>query len=112
MATILLPLAINVVIQVVVTVAIAYFVLFRLLGRDYDAAVTSGGFLGFGLSSMPVAMATMDEVGPALRPVAKGVPSGHPGGVLLRRSRQCLRGEGLSCPANVRHHQGGDGRLA
>ena len=45
-----------------VTVAIAYFVLFRLLGRDYDAAVTSGGFLGFGLSSMPVAMATMDEL--------------------------------------------------
>lgn len=61
-ATILLPLVINVVIQVAVTVAIAYFVLFRLLGRDYDAAVTSGGFLGFGLSSMPVAMATMDEV--------------------------------------------------
>ena len=27
-----------------------------------DAAVAVGGFLGFGLSSMPVAMATMDEV--------------------------------------------------
>lgn len=62
-AVILVPLALNVAIQVVVTVAIAYFVLFRLLGSDYDAAVTSGGFLGFGLSSMPVAMATMDEIG-------------------------------------------------
>jgi ESS family glutamate:Na+ symporter len=61
-AQIILPLAINVVIQVAVTVTIAYFVLFRLLGRDYDAAVTAGGFLGFGLSSMPVAMATMDEI--------------------------------------------------
>jgi ESS family glutamate:Na+ symporter len=61
-AQIILPLAINVVIQVGVTVAIAYFVLFRLLGKDYEAAVTSGGFLGFGLSSMPVAMATMDEI--------------------------------------------------
>ncbi|WP_240791277.1 sodium/glutamate symporter [Roseomonas sp. AR75] len=61
-AQILLPLVINVVIQIGVTVAIAYFVLFRLLGRDYEAAVTAGGFLGFGLSSMPVAMATMDEV--------------------------------------------------
>jgi ESS family glutamate:Na+ symporter len=70
-ATILLPLAINVVIQVVVTVAIAYFVLFRLLGRDYDAAVTSGGFLGFGLSSMPVAMATMDEIGRRYGPSPK-----------------------------------------
>jgi ESS family glutamate:Na+ symporter len=61
-AVIIVPLMLNVVIQVVATVAIAYFVLFRLLGSDYDAAVTSGGFLGFGLSSMPVAMATMDEV--------------------------------------------------
>ncbi len=61
-AQIILPLAINVVIQIGVTVAIAYFVLFRLLGRDYEAAVTVGGFLGFGLSSMPVAMATMDEI--------------------------------------------------
>ena len=61
-AAIILPLVINVVVQVGVTVAIAYFVLFRLLGRDYEAAVASGGFLGFGLSSMPVAIATMDEV--------------------------------------------------
>lgn len=61
-AQIILPLAINVVIQIGLTVAIAYFVLFRLLGRDYEAAVTAGGFLGFGLSSMPVAMATMDEI--------------------------------------------------
>jgi ESS family glutamate:Na+ symporter len=70
-AAILVPLAINVVVQVVVTVAIAYFLLFRLLGRDYDAAVTSGGFLGFGLSSMPVAMATMDEIGHRYGPSPK-----------------------------------------
>ncbi|WP_421695662.1 sodium/glutamate symporter [Aestuariivirga sp.] len=70
-AAILLPLALNVALQVVVTVAIAYFVLFRLLGSDYDAAVTSGGFLGFGLSSMPVAMATMDEVGHRYGPSPK-----------------------------------------
>jgi ESS family glutamate:Na+ symporter len=56
------PLLANVLVQVIVTVLIAVFLLFRLLGRDYDAAVTVGGFLGFGLSSMPVAMATMDSV--------------------------------------------------
>lgn len=56
------PLMANVAIQVVVTVLIAVLLLFRWLGRDYDAAVTVGGFLGFGLSSMPVAMATMDSV--------------------------------------------------
>jgi ESS family glutamate:Na+ symporter len=61
-AQIIVPLILNVILQVVITVALAYFLLFRLLGRDYDAAVAVGGFLGFGLSSMPVAMATMDEV--------------------------------------------------
>jgi ESS family glutamate:Na+ symporter len=70
-AAILTPLLINVALQVAVTVAVAYFFLFRLLGRDYDAAVTVGGFLGFGLSSMPVAMATMDEIGRRYGPSAK-----------------------------------------
>jgi ESS family glutamate:Na+ symporter len=56
------PLAVNVVVQVLLATAIAWFVLFRVLGRDYDAAVAAGGFLGFGVSSMPVAMATMDQV--------------------------------------------------
>ncbi|MCA3575083.1 MAG: sodium/glutamate symporter [Aestuariivirga sp.] len=70
-AVIIVPLMLNVAIQVAATVAIAYFVLFRLLGKDYDAAVTSGGFLGFGLSSMPVAMATMDEVGKRYGPSPK-----------------------------------------
>jgi ESS family glutamate:Na+ symporter len=57
-----LPLAVNVAAQLLVVVAIAYYLLFPLLGRDYDAAVTTAGFLGFGIASMPVAMATMDEV--------------------------------------------------
>lgn len=70
-AAIIVPLMLNVVVQVAATVAIAYFVLFRLLGKDYDAAVASGGFLGFGLSSMPVAMATMDEVGRRYGPSPK-----------------------------------------
>jgi len=65
------PLLLNVVLQVAVTTLVAVGILFRLLGRDYEAAVTCGGFLGFGLSSMPVALATMDQVsaryGPAPR---------------------------------------------
>jgi ESS family glutamate:Na+ symporter len=65
------PLVTNVVAQVAVTTAVAVYALFPVLGRDYDAAVASGGFLGFGLSSMPVAMATMEQVtarfGPAPR---------------------------------------------
>ncbi|HEX7200413.1 MAG TPA: sodium/glutamate symporter, partial [Dongiaceae bacterium] len=57
-----LPLAINVVAQLLVTMAIAYYLVFPLLGRDYDSAVTTAGFLGFGIASLPVAMATMDEI--------------------------------------------------
>jgi ESS family glutamate:Na+ symporter len=60
--TMALPLAINVAAQLLVVIAAAYYLLFPLLGRDYDAAVTTAGFLGFGIASMPVAMATMDEV--------------------------------------------------
>jgi ESS family glutamate:Na+ symporter len=62
MLSLALPLAINVVAQLLVTIPIAYYLLFRLLGRDYDAAVATAGFLGFGIASMPIAMATMDEI--------------------------------------------------
>ena len=62
MSAVIFPLLINVLVQLLVIGAVAYFLLFPLLGRDYDAAVTTAGFIGFGIASMPVAMATMDEV--------------------------------------------------
>ncbi len=65
------PLMANVVIQVLITAAIGVLLLFRWLGRDYDAAVAVGGFLGFGLSSMPVAMATMNGVAARYGPSPK-----------------------------------------
>lgn len=67
----IVPLVVNVALQVVVATAIAYFVLFRLLGRNYDAAITVGGFLGFGLSSMTVGMASMDQVASRYGPSPK-----------------------------------------
>lgn len=70
-AAILAPLAINLALQLALALAIGYFVLFHLLGRDYDAAVSVGGFLGFGVSSMPVAMATMDEIVKRFGPAPK-----------------------------------------
>jgi ESS family glutamate:Na+ symporter len=56
------PLLLNVVLQIILTAICSMVILFRLLGRDYDAAVTAGGFMGFGLASVPVAFATMEEV--------------------------------------------------
>ena len=38
------------------------FVDFPRLGRDYDAAVISAGFIGFGLGATPTAMANMTAV--------------------------------------------------
>lgn len=65
------PLVVNLVLQLAVTAALAYFVLFRILGRDYDAALTLGGFLGFGLSSMTVGMASMEKVASRYGPSPK-----------------------------------------
>jgi len=62
MGAIIVPLVVNVALQIVVTTVVAFTLLFRMLGRDYDAALTVGGFIGFGLSSMAVGMATMDKV--------------------------------------------------
>jgi ESS family glutamate:Na+ symporter len=40
----------------------AYFVTFRLMGRDYDAAVMAGGHCGFGLGATPNAVANMEAL--------------------------------------------------
>jgi ESS family glutamate:Na+ symporter len=65
------PLVVNAVVQITLSCLVAVYLLFRWLGRDYDAAVTAGGFLGFGLSSMPVAMATMDQLASRYGPSPK-----------------------------------------
>ncbi len=48
--------------QVVAMVLFAVFVVYRILGRNYDAAVMAGGFIGLGLGATPVALANMDAV--------------------------------------------------
>ncbi|MCA9725710.1 MAG: sodium:glutamate symporter, partial [Kurthia sp.] len=39
-----------------------FFLIFRPLGKDYDAAVMVAGFLGHGLGATPNAMANMSAV--------------------------------------------------
>ncbi|MGY1426349.1 sodium/glutamate symporter [Lysobacter sp. A289] len=53
-----MPLALNLVIQVAIVVAFCV-VVFRAMGKDYDAAVMSGGFIGFMLGTTANAMAVM-----------------------------------------------------
>lgn len=40
----------------------AYFVVFRVMGRDYDAAVITAGFTGLGLGATPVGLANMRAI--------------------------------------------------
>jgi ESS family glutamate:Na+ symporter len=58
-------------VQVAMMAAFAYFITFRVMGRDYDAAVMAGGHCGFGLGATPNAVANMEAIverfGPAPR---------------------------------------------
>ena len=53
------PLLAILVVQTVIMFAFAYFVTFRVMGRDYDAAVIAAGHCGFGMGATPNAMANM-----------------------------------------------------
>lgn len=53
-----LPLIIGLVLQVLLVIVAAMFV-FRQMGRDYEASVMSGGFIGFMLGTTANAMAVM-----------------------------------------------------
>ncbi len=60
LASIAGPLLIILVIQTIIMAFFAYFVTFRIMGKDYDAAVISAGHCGFGLGATPNAMANME----------------------------------------------------
>ena len=53
------PLLLILLAQTVLMFAFAYFVTFRVMGRDYDAAVIAAGHCGFGMGATPNAMANM-----------------------------------------------------
>lgn len=57
-----LPLAVIVFLQVVAVAVVAAFMVFRIMGRDYEAAVMSGGFIGFMLGTTANAMANMEAL--------------------------------------------------
>ena len=48
--------------QVVMVVLLAYFVVFRILGKNYDAAVMCAGLCGHGLGATPSAIVNMTAV--------------------------------------------------
>ena len=48
--------------QVLVIVLFVIFIVFRVMGKDYDAAVMSAGYAGLGLGATPTAIANMTAV--------------------------------------------------
>ena len=56
------PIVILLVFQVVVIALFVILVVFRLMGKDYDAAVMSAGYAGLGLGATPTAIANMTAV--------------------------------------------------
>lgn len=57
-----LPMLVILSVQVLMMGLFAWFVTFRLMGRDYDAAVMAGGHCGFGLGATPNAVANMNSL--------------------------------------------------
>lgn len=49
-------------VQMLVITLFAVGIVFRAMGRDYDAAVISAGFVGLGLGATPVAIANMSAI--------------------------------------------------
>ncbi|MCD8139047.1 MAG: hypothetical protein LUE17_04580 [Planctomycetaceae bacterium] len=53
------PMLVILAVQTIALAAVAYYAIFRALGRDYEAAVMTSGYCGVGLGQMPNAVANM-----------------------------------------------------
>ena len=62
LADLALPLITLLAGQTILMFLVTYFVVFNIMGRDYDAAVLSSGVCGFGMGATPNAMANMQAI--------------------------------------------------
>jgi len=62
LAALALPIFLILAAQTLVMALFAIFVTFRVMGRNYDAAVLAAGHCGFGLGATPTAIANMQAV--------------------------------------------------
>ena len=62
LASLALPIFILLAAQTVAMALYAIFVTFRVMGRNYDAAVLAAGHCGFGLGATPTAIANMQAI--------------------------------------------------
>jgi len=62
LSAVALPLVVILLAQIVLMAALCAWPVYALLGRDYDAAVTTAGFYGFMIGTTPVAVASMESL--------------------------------------------------
>lgn len=62
LAELALPMIILLLAQVVLMAVFSYFLVYNVMGRDYDAAVLAAGTCGFGMGATPNAMANMQAL--------------------------------------------------
>jgi len=56
------PILLILVVQTCLLALFAYFITFRVMGKDYNAAIIAGGHCGFGLGATPTAVANMESL--------------------------------------------------
>lgn len=62
LASLAIPMLVILVVQAIVMASYAIFVTFRVMGKNYDAAVLAAGHCGFGLGATPTAIANMQAI--------------------------------------------------
>ena len=71
LAELALPLVVLLLGQMILMFIFGYFIVFNVLGRDYDAAILSAGSCGFGMGATPNAMANMQVLTSKFAPSVK-----------------------------------------
>lgn len=71
LASLALPLVILLIGQVIFMALFAYFVIYNIMGQNYDAAILSAGACGFGMGATPNAMANMQALTSKFAPSVK-----------------------------------------
>lgn len=56
------PMVVIILVQALMLMMFAYFITFRVMGKNYNAAIIAGGHCGFGLGATPTAVANMESL--------------------------------------------------
>jgi len=68
-----LPMFVILMFQLVLVLFTGYFIVFRILGKNYDAAVMVAGYIGHGVGATPTAIVNMTAVNDRYGPSRKAM---------------------------------------